>query len=209
MNKYIKLALKIVGGIVAVFITLAIVLIVFVDPNDYKQEIANLVKSKTGYSVNIRGNIALSVFPWIGVQVNDVEVENPPGYKGKTLARVARVDISAKLFALLRSKLEMKHITVRGLTLNLQRNRAGRANWEGKKATKEKDKSGSNVQLNISGVSITEADIAYHDAKTGEAFSIKKLNLTMGNIGSGKSESLSLSLIYQAGKNKPVKSCYL
>ena len=88
MNKYIKLALKIVGGIVAVFITLAIVLIVFVDPNDYKQEIANLVKSKTGYSVNIRGNISLSVFPWIGVQVNDVEVENPPGYKGKTLALV-------------------------------------------------------------------------------------------------------------------------
>jgi len=206
LKKYLKLVIKSAIAIVLVLVLLATALFIYVDPNDYKNEIAALVKSKTGYSMKIKGNIALSVFPWIGVEVNDVELENPPGFKGKTLAHVARIDIKAKLFPLLSSRLEMSKITARGLQLNLQIDKKGKANWDGarKQAVEstDSDKKSRKVKFNIQGIAVSEASISYLDMKTGDEYHVSDLNLETGAIGAGNLESLSLSLKYKVGKRR-------
>lgn len=206
LKKYIKLVIKSAIAIVLVLVLLATALFIYVDPNDYKNEIAALVKSKTGYSMKIKGNIALSVFPWIGVEVNDVDLENPSGFKGKTLAHVARIDIKAKLFPLLSSRLEMSKITVRGLQLNLQVDKKGKANWDGARKQEvestNNDKKSRKVKFNIQGIAISEASISYLDMKTGEEHHVSDLNLETGAIGTGNLEALSLYLKYKISKRK-------
>ncbi len=204
--KYIKLAIKVLIGVVVAIVLVAVTLYIIVDPNDYKKEIASLVKAETGYSIKINGNIALSVFPWTGVEVNDVEIKNPPGFTGKRLAHVARIDIKAKLIPLFTSRLEVSRINIRGLHLNLQVNRDGQANWEGaqnkltgpKPARSKNDK----VHFDINSVAITEANIIYANQKSGGQHSIANLNLETGNIGTGEFDALSLTFKYKSGKRR-------
>ncbi len=206
VKQYIKLSIKVVLGVMALLVMLAVTLYILVDPNDYKKEIASLVKSETGYSIKINGNIALSVFPWIGVEVNDVEIENPPGFKGKRLAHVARLDINAKLFPLFTSRLVTNKITIRGLHLNLQVNREGESNWKSaqNKLTGPKPVPGKNdkVNFNINGLAITEADIQYQNKKSGGRHTITNLSLETGRIGTGELEALRISLLYKSGARK-------
>ncbi|VAW82107.1 hypothetical protein MNBD_GAMMA12-95 [hydrothermal vent metagenome] len=206
VKKYIKLSIKVILGVVAILVMLAITLYIIVDPNDYKKEIASLVKAETGYSIKINGNIALSVFPWIGVEVNDVEIANPPGFKGKRLAHVARLDINAKLFPLFASRLVTNKITIRGLHLSLQVNRKGESNWEGAQnkltGPKPLPRKNDKVNFNINGLAITEADIKYQNKKSGGQHTITNLSLETGRIGTGELEALRISLQYKSGARK-------
>ena len=210
-KKYLKLAIKAFLGIVVAMVLFAVTLYILVDPNDYKKEIAALVESSTGHKIKINGNIALSVFPWIGVEVNDVELENPPGFQGKMLAHVARIDIKARLFPLLASRLEMSTVTVRGLHLNLQVNKQGRENWQaagaGSKTEKPKAGKSGKVNLNISGIAITEANVHYVNKQTGAEYFISDLNFETGNIGSGQANDVSITLNVKTSKRgKPLKA---
>ncbi len=69
------------------FIILALVLfalLAFVatfDANNYKPQIIEQVEKATGRSFSIDGDINLSIFPWIGLKVEDVALGNEKGFK--------------------------------------------------------------------------------------------------------------------------------
>ncbi|MBF0190620.1 MAG: AsmA family protein [Magnetococcales bacterium] len=124
---------KIVMGVLFSFIVLlavAVAIPLFVDPNQYKQEIAALVKEKTGRDVTVNGSMALSLFPWAGVSLEDVTLGDVPGFGSEPLARVARLEVRARLMPLLSKRLEADRIAVKGLQLKLVRDAKGRGNWE-------------------------------------------------------------------------------
>ena len=72
--KYLGLALAAVIALVAVLL-LAVVL--FVHPNDYKDRIARAVKESTGRELTLAGDIKLSVFPWIALELGPAQLGNP------------------------------------------------------------------------------------------------------------------------------------
>ena len=74
-NKQKKWLIKLILGLVVVTLLITGVLLVSIahlDPNDYKQIIANRVKRKTGRDLNIEGNIRFSYYPWLGLEVEGV-----------------------------------------------------------------------------------------------------------------------------------------
>ena len=65
----LKLVGILVGGLVVLLIVLLLAVRLFVNPDDYKDRIAQEVKSSTGRELTLSGPIKLSVFPWIALEL--------------------------------------------------------------------------------------------------------------------------------------------
>ena len=51
-----------------------------VNPNDFKPRIAAAVKASTGRELVLSGDLKLSVFPWIALELGPGSLGNPPGF---------------------------------------------------------------------------------------------------------------------------------
>jgi len=63
--------IKIIVGLLLLIVVAVVVAPLVIDPNDYREQIQSAVKNKTGRDLLINGDLSLSVFPWVGVGVND------------------------------------------------------------------------------------------------------------------------------------------
>ena len=106
-----KKLFKIVGVLVLVVVVLigaaAVLVPMFFDPNDHKDRIAQAVKDATGRDLNLKGDIGLSVFPWIAIDLGAVELSNPPGFDGPAFAETEGAKVRVKLMPLLKRQVEM------------------------------------------------------------------------------------------------------
>lgn len=181
---------KVIGIIIGVFILLVIAAVIIVprvvNPNDYKDRIIALVEKDTGRQLKIPGNISLSLFPWVGVKLGAVELGNAPGFKAPLFARLDELQIRVKLLPLLSKRVEAGVVKVRGLTVNLERNRAGRTNWEDlikaappKKPEQQGERKGplGATALIIGGVDVRNASVTWSDEVTGQDVSIRDLSV--------------------------------
>src|SRR5258708_15185980 len=110
--KVLKYVLLAVGGVVAlVLLALAVVVAIF-DPNKYKPEIAAAVKDKTGRTLAIEGNLALTFFPSIGIAVGKTSLSEPNG-RG-IFARFADARISLALLPLFSRQVVIDRVTLSG-----------------------------------------------------------------------------------------------
>lgn len=195
MNKPIKIGLIVIGGLIALFITAAVILVATVDPNEYKTEIAQAVKDNTGRDLVFEGDIGFNFFPWLGLEVGPVALGNAPGFKPKEMVRINRAEASIQIMPLLSGNVAIGVIVLDGFTLNLAVNEKGVTNWDDlvksgqkpKEPSKEKpaaESEGSKLEsISVGGVEITNANISYDDRKAGQKASVSNLNLIIGEVG--------------------------
>jgi AsmA protein len=194
--KIILIALAALLGLIVV--TLAIVALTF-DPNDYRDEVASLVKEKTGRELNIEGKIGLSVFPWIGAELGRATLSSAPGFGDAPFAAIESADIKVRLLPLLRGRVEARAIKLDGLRLNLAKNKAGAANWEGfggaeteAPAEAPAEGGGAIASVAVGGLAITNAEISYRDDQSGAAYALRKLEVETGALAPGAPVDLKL-----------------
>ena len=89
MSRILKIALIVLGAVVALIVAAAIALPLFFDPNDYKDELAAAVQEKTGRELSIPGDIELSVFPWLGAKLGQTSLANAEGFGDQPFAEIA------------------------------------------------------------------------------------------------------------------------
>jgi len=80
MGKLLKFLFSLLGVLVLLVIVAIVALPMLVDPNDYKDQITSLVKDKTGRTLEIDGDINLSVFPWLGADIGPTRLSNAAGF---------------------------------------------------------------------------------------------------------------------------------
>ncbi|MDH3354221.1 MAG: AsmA family protein, partial [Chromatiales bacterium] len=125
MGKIVKGLLYLLSLLVGLTIILMIAIPLFVDPNDYRDQMSSVVKEKTGRTLDIKGEIKLSLFPWIGVELGEMSLSNAKGFGDSAFARVKKVDIKIKLLPLLRKAVEMDTVVLHGMSLNLAKKSNG------------------------------------------------------------------------------------
>jgi AsmA protein len=130
MAKLLKLIVGLIGLLIVLVAVGALLVPRVLSPNDFKDEITARVEAATGRQLTIAGDIGLSVFPWLGLELNQASLANPPGFGGEPFARVDRMKIRARLLPLLERRLEVDRVELDGLRLHLVRDAEGRANWE-------------------------------------------------------------------------------
>lgn len=193
--------------IVLVLAVAALAAIPFVvDPNDYKDEIATQVEKATGRQLSIQGDIGLSVFPWIALELGQLSLSNASGFEADSFAQVNNAQIRIKLLPLLKKELEMDTIVLDGLVLNLETDKDGNTNWQDltktdakteadiKEAAPEsaKDAPPALAAISIAGVQLSNANILWSNAKTGENYQLRNLNLDTDPLVPGEPTALNM-----------------
>ena len=95
------------------------------DPVVLKTKIIAAVMQETGLTLSIADDIVLSLLP-PSIDLGGVELENAPGFSAAFLVRSDTLAVRIKLLPLLRKQIDMQTLTVKGLELNLERDRYGR-----------------------------------------------------------------------------------
>jgi AsmA protein len=203
---------RLLGVLLLLLILGAVALALYVDPNDFKPQIARQVEQRLGRPVQIEGDIDLSVFPWLGLEVGRVKIGNPAGFADPHFAGVERLDIRAKLLPLLRSELEMDTLTVHGLDLRLVRNRAGRTNWEdlggrgratpgpGPDATPAPPRAPGLASVAVGGLDVRDGRVTWTDEPAGRRYAVEALTVHSGVIAPGRSVPVEVSGRVRAGE---------
>ena len=130
MKRFAKITLIVIGVLVSLIAAAALILPRALDPNHHKDRIIALVKEKTGRDLKIPGDISISVFPWLGAKIGVVELGNADGFQTPVFARMEQIQVRVKLLPLLSRHVEADVVSMRGLTLNLERDKDGCTNWD-------------------------------------------------------------------------------
>ncbi|MBF0322259.1 MAG: AsmA family protein, partial [Magnetococcales bacterium] len=94
-----------------------------------KSRISNWVEKHTGRQLMIQGRVSFTFYPWIGFKIEEATLTNDPSFGPEPLAEIEEIGVKVKLFSMLQKHLEINKVFVRGLYLNLARDRTGRGNW--------------------------------------------------------------------------------
>ncbi len=188
MARLIKILLITLASVTGLIIALSLILPLIINPNDFKPEIQAAVKKHTGRDLQIEGELELSVFPWIGVSTGKLVLSNAEGFSDKSFAEIEQSDVKVKLLPLLSKELKVSRITLKGLSLSLEKNKQGVSNWNdlaGKQSTTPDSKQASGdaeqstsplAALAIGGISIEQAQVSWDDQQQGQYLEIKDFN---------------------------------
>ncbi len=206
MGRLFKIILSIFAILIVLIIAAVVILPLVIDPNDYKPEIQKAVKDSTGRDLLIDGDLQLSVFPWLGVSTGKLTLSNAPGFSDKVFAEIAESNVKVKLFPLLSKELEVSRVVLKGLVLNLAKNKQGVSNWDdlAKKdntpdASTQSEKSDEKTvsplaALAIGGISIEQAQISWNDQQQGKHYEINDFNFSTGSLAFDQAIDIDLSL---------------
>ncbi|MBT8129629.1 MAG: AsmA family protein [Gammaproteobacteria bacterium] len=189
------------GLIVIVIIALAGFIFTF-DANQYKTEITDQLESATGRQINIAGDLDISLYPWIGIKVNDVTVSNNEAFSNKAFLTVGQCDVRVKILPLLQKRLEIERLVLNRLSLNLEKNTAGEKNWAGligKSGSHQAGKGSGLAGLAIGGIDLKEASLRWLDRSTGKEYKITRLSMSADAVNNNQLLPVALKAFVESG----------
>lgn len=196
MNVLLKWILITVAVIALLLVITAVVLPLTLDPNNYKPEISQAVKEKTGRDLTINGDIGWTVFPWLGLEVNDVTLGNREGFGNDPMLVIGQAGASVKIMPLFSKKVEIGKVSLADMSVNLRQKANGENNWDdlsdssvdGTNSSTNSDN--ADIQsIQISGIEVKNANVIWNDA--GQITELKRFNLQASGIADAKPFSLT------------------
>jgi AsmA protein len=194
----LKILGLLVAGLIAFVLLLLLAVALFVNPNDFKGRIEQQVKTTTGRELTLRGDIKLSVFPWIAFKLGPASLGNPEGFGTEPFLSVQKVALRVKLLPLLHQELQVGRIEIDGLDLRLKKNAAGKGNWQDfrqKQAPASVRETGRPAETleGLGGIEITQGRISY------EAITISNMNVDVGNLSQHAAVPVKASFDFDTG----------
>jgi len=140
-----------------------------------------------------------------GVELHDVQIDNPAGFPKQPLAKVNELDAQIALMPLLAGEAKIGKLVLKQLNLDLIRNSKGKDNWEmktnnsnssnTKKSDKPTTKPASDKLIDnmrnslsmldkhsIAAIDISDANISYKDQQSKQQYQVKHFNLQSNAI---------------------------
>lgn len=203
MGKAIKIISAIILVVVILFVAAAAILMFAVDPNNYKMQITKFVKNQTGRELVIKGKLGWSFIPWLGVNVHDVVVGNPPGFQGKNFAEIGDFQVRAKFWPLLAGKVVVDRIVLQNSTFNLIKNAKGQTNWQdwsSKPSVKSQQIKQAQTQtqsqsskqssfikfFRVGSLNVVKTNVNFINEKTREQTHLENFSLALPDIAANK-----------------------
>jgi AsmA protein len=200
-----KMFLKIfVGLLVVIVIAVAGFLYTF-NANDYKEELTGIAETIVGRPVGIAGDIEISLYPLIGIKIDDMTIDNPPGFSKKTFASVGQFDIKIEIMPLIQKRLNVETLMLNNLTVDLEKNVAGENNWSDLTGDSESHSARSESGLAgfaVGGVEMVGANITWLDSNTGKRLKVSNMKLATEAVIKG--QPLPLTFNAHVKSSQPV-----
>ncbi len=198
-----KTLLKVFAGIVVLSVIAIAGFVYTFDANQYKDEIAELVESVTDRPISIAGDMDISIYPWIGIKINDVTIENAAGFSNRTFATIGQFDVRIKMLPLLQKQLEIDRLVLHRLALDLEMNAAGENNWSdfAGVAENENAESGSGLAgLTVGGIDLADSRLTWVDVNTGKKLKLSNVSLSTQAISKGQPLPVELKAFVESNQ---------
>ena len=185
----IKSVLKIAAFVLVGLIALIIVLVLVVDANKFKPRIQDAA-AKQGIALNMRGDLSWTLWPSIGVAVNEVSVADSD-VPQKMIADIKKASFLVALIPLLQGDAQVKHVLVDGAVIDLEVDEKGEGNWQ--KLIKKQDKATAEtkpedsanakaLKLAIEKISLHNSQVTYTNLASGQKLALKNINVDMDDV---------------------------
>ncbi len=214
---------------ILVFTLLGLLILVFgglfavtqlLDPNDYRQDIEQALQKHGGINVHIGGELNWSLYPWLGLELNDIAVKTQAGENFTQLSNMqARVDV----LSLIKMSPRVGKLVVDGLSLELIKNVQGKGNWEALVKERPAESTGGSsapenntkapatsqpketadakpIDFAVSEVAVINARVHYQDQSNGTDVLLAPFNLAATDIRKDSAFPLTIDFTVQDNK---------
>jgi len=223
--KAIRYSLYAIAGLVVLLVLGGVIFAMTFDPNRYKGEIEDLVKEKTGRTLDLKGKLEVAFWPALGARVNGVSLSERDGRE--PFLSLDSAHASVALMPLLHGQAVVDGIRVSGLKANIVKEKDGTFNFSDllekkpssptpetrdgkesekqarKKAEQRKEQGGQAVAFDIASVQVERSSVSYVDKASGQEIALSDLDLSTGRIAEKADGKLSLKVTAK-GKNPDV-----
>lgn len=160
MSGILKKILLGLGALILLLIVAVGALFIFIDPNDYRDELSQMAYKATGYKIDFKGEIKLKLIPSLAFSIKDVSVAQPEGFGTAHMAQVNELELQMALFPLLKKKVEVDAIVLNGLAVNIIKDAKGRYNFESGAEAKASAPASTSTQGQTQGAKPAESPVA-------------------------------------------------
>jgi len=206
MTKLFKRIFQILIALITIFVIAIIVIVNFVNPNQFKDILEKEVLAKTGFVLAVQGPIQWRWFPMLSLEFQDISIQNLAPFSGQLLSAKA-IHAECELLPVFLGKIALA-INVKGLDLALSRNAKGQTNWENlnqhlkeqetnKTTTIESNPATKNTNptsslfITLNSVKIQEGTIAFTDRSKNSEYALHHVNLSADNLFKGLSNDFT------------------
>ena len=194
-------ALAVIFGVAALLLWLAF------DPDNIREELEAFVAERTGREFSIDDELALTLYPWLGIETGRMRLGHAPGFGGDDFASVESATVRVRLLPLFRGQMEFGDVVLDGLELNLARDADGRDNWSdllgpAPPAVDTEAAGGSPdaaeepffSDVGIAGIDIRNGIVFWRENIDEVQYIISDISLGTGPIAAGEAVELDLGL---------------
>jgi len=224
MKNWIKrILIGLVVVVVVAVVGLAIFLLTF-DPNAYKYKLAELVQDRYQRTLTIDGDIELSLFPRLGLSLQDVSLSEVGSTE--TFASIESARLAVAIVPLLSNHLVVDHVAISGFKARLAREKDGNFNFdnlvggnrigealpitdrpeelvaagvEAGTRLAAQQHSPTSFQIDIAGLELQNGEILLQDQTTGQAVAVNDLNANTGRVTFNQPFNANLSAHIEGG----------
>lgn len=203
-NLFKKVGLAALVLLILLIIALAFVALSF-DPNDHKDRLAATFHEETGYTLHIKGDIAISFYPWLGIEINQITIDNATGFGDAPLLHADKIGLRIKTLPLLKRKYELDTLHLHGAVLNLLKNEAGETNWGNFIAEEDDDVEQEKnpeplAALILGGIDIRDTSFSWSDQTTGKRIKISAIKVETDQLVFDQPINIKASLQIESHK---------
>ncbi|MFY0992329.1 AsmA family protein [Halomonas sp. C05BenzN] len=216
MKRLLRTLLAAIGILALVVVAAVVYVTTFFDPEDLKPRLIEVVREQSGLELSLEGPLTWSFYPRLGVSVEKAEAWLPDQEVDSeaSFAAFRRAEVSLSFAPLLRGEVAIDGLTLDGMRLQLERDEAGRGNWEvllerlaERREAAEKALAPASagpdpgiggagtlsVALNIASVQLKEGEIRYRDLQADRETLLEGLSVTGSNVNPNRPFSLNAS----------------
>ncbi len=203
-------------GLIILAIAAVAVAVMVIDPNDYKPQIEKAAEDNTNLDLILGGDIGWSFIP-LGLELNDVEAT----LEGESFVRLDRLVAQLDFWSLIAMSPRVNTFLLDGLDARLNVDKDGNGNWtrimpEGEAAESQEPAEeqqstqaqedteaggGEPLNFNVENVEISNAQVHYNDASTGQSVTLEDFTVNASDITLGSSFPLDIS--FRVETNQP------
>jgi AsmA protein len=221
--KAIRYTLYAIAGLLVLLVLGGVIFAMTFDPNRYKGQIEDLVKEKTGRTLDLKGKLEVAFWPALGARVNGVSLSERDGRE--PFLSLDSAHASVAVMPLLHGQAVVDGIRVSGLKASIVKEKDGTFNFSdllepksadkeagdakgrqkqaAKKAEQRKDQGGQAVAFDIASIQVERSSVSYVDKASGQEIALSDLDLSTGRIAERADGKLSLK-VSAKGKNPDV-----
>jgi AsmA protein len=205
----LRIVAYVAAGLIGLIVIGLVLVVVFVDPNDYRDDIEKLVEEKTGRELTLSGDLKLSVFPWIALESGPASLGDAQGFGPEPFVSIRDARVGVRLLPLLSGKVEVGNVRLDGARIRLITDENGRNNWadlgERGEEPPAPTESGASEVPTVASLEISDAAVVMEDRQQNSRREVRDFNLKTGRLASGEPFDFATDFVLDQDKSLTAK----